>query len=128
MNETDITVEHIEAAERLLGIIYTARERAQMAGNLAGQVASAQARRALSLPNAVPMACRFDPRLPTFGMPAPRGRPRPTTNDEGRLRPTAGNGGALPGNDDIAFAFAFVTQLSAWIAAGALSSRRLTDI
>jgi hypothetical protein len=41
-----ITVEDIEAAEALLGIAYTVGERAQIVGNLDGQIASAVARRA----------------------------------------------------------------------------------
>ncbi|MEO0831399.1 MAG: hypothetical protein AAFY03_13205, partial [Pseudomonadota bacterium] len=57
-----ITLEDIEGAERLLGMAYTATERAQMVGNLDGQRDLAVARRALPLDNATPMACRFDPR------------------------------------------------------------------
>ena len=117
MNDTVISVDDIEAAERLLGIVYTARERRQMAGNVEGQIASAQARRAVVLPNTVPMASRFDPRLPTFRMPAPGGR----------VSFTAGRERELP-DDDADIAFAPVTQLSAWIAAGTLTSRRLTEI
>jgi Asp-tRNA(Asn)/Glu-tRNA(Gln) amidotransferase A subunit family amidase len=117
MNDTVISVDDIEAAERLLGIAYTLRERRQMAGNVEGQIASAQARRAVVLPNTVPMASRFDPRLPTFRMPAPGGR----------VSFTAGRERELP-DDDADIAFAPVTQLSAWIAAGTLTSRRLTEI
>ena len=117
MKDTVISVDDIEAAERLLGIVYTARERRQMAGNVGGQIASAQARRAVLLPNTVPMASRFDPRLPTFRMPAPGGR----------VSLSAGRERALP-DDDADIAFAPVTQLSNWIAAGTLTSRRLTEI
>ncbi|MET0745765.1 MAG: amidase [Microvirga sp.] len=117
MNDTVISDEHIEAAERLLGIVYTARERGQMVGNLEGQIASARARRAVTLPNAAPMASRFDPRLPGFRMPAPGDR----------VRPSAVRERALP-EDDADIAFAPVTQLAAWIAAGILTSRRLTEI
>ena len=69
MNSQTITEKDIEAAERLMGIAYTAKERAQMIGNLEGQIASAEARRRVELPNSVPMASRFDPRLPGFEMP-----------------------------------------------------------
>jgi hypothetical protein len=65
-----ITEADIASAERLLGIVYTARERAQMVGNLDGQIASATARRKVRLANSMPMASRFDPRLPTFRVPA----------------------------------------------------------
>jgi Asp-tRNA(Asn)/Glu-tRNA(Gln) amidotransferase A subunit family amidase len=112
-----ITVETIAAAERLLGIAYTARERAQMAGNLDGQIASAVARRALRLPNDVPMALRFDPRLPGFRMP----------HGADLLRPSPVTAVPLPA-DPADIAFAPVTQLSAWIAAGAITSTRLTRL
>jgi hypothetical protein len=59
-----ITLADIEAAERLVGIAYTASERSQMVGNLAGQIESARKRRDVPLANSMPMASRFDPRLP----------------------------------------------------------------
>lgn len=105
----------IAAAERLAGLTYTAKERAQMLDNLEGQIRSAQARRNVDLPNSVPMASRFDPRLPGFQMPTQSGvviHPVDT---------------ALPEND-IDIAFATLPELSHWIASGVLSSRRLTEI
>ena len=111
------TLADIEAAERILGIAYTANERSQMVGNLAGQIESARARRDVPLPNTMPMASRFDPRLPSFRMPAP----------QGPLRFSAPEPSPVPrGDSDIAFAP--VRQLSAWLASGALTSRRLTEI
>ncbi len=112
----DITPSDIAAAEKLMGVDYTPREREQMIGNLEGQLLSAQARRAVKLDNATPMACTFDPRLPGFAMP---------------------HGGTavirscvvadLPASDaDIAFAP--LTHLSHWIASGQITSRRLTEI
>ena len=47
-----------------------------MLNNLEGQIAAALARRKLKLENSVPLAIRFDPRLPTFRMPAPQRRVR----------------------------------------------------
>ncbi|WP_158617350.1 hypothetical protein [Falsigemmobacter faecalis] len=44
-----ITPGQIEAAEALLGLSWTAAERAQMCDNLAGQIGSAQARRVTRL-------------------------------------------------------------------------------
>jgi Asp-tRNA(Asn)/Glu-tRNA(Gln) amidotransferase A subunit family amidase len=111
------TLADIEAAERILGIAYTANERSQMVGNLAGQIDSARARRAVPLPNTMPMASRFDPRLPSFSMPAP----------QGPLRFSAPEPSPVP-RDDSDVAFAPVRQLSAWLASGALTSRRLTEI
>ena len=111
------TLADIEAAERILGIAYTTNERSQMVGNLAGQIESARARRAVPLPNTMPMASRFDPRLPSFRMPAP----------QGPLRFSAPEPSPVP-RDDSDVAFAPVRQLSAWLASGALTSRRLTEI
>jgi hypothetical protein len=64
-----ITPDMIAAAERLMGVEYTPAERAQMLDNLEGQIGQALARRAVPLANNVPMAMRFDPRLPGFAMP-----------------------------------------------------------
>ncbi len=89
----------IEAAERLLGIDYTARERQQMVGNLEGQICPGPGACAAPLDNTVPMASRFDPRLPAFAMPAA------TELRAGRCQP------ARPGNDED-IAFAPVTQLA----------------
>ncbi len=115
MSDTPFTSADIAAAERLVGVTYTAQERAQMLDNLEGQIAAAQARRVVDLPNASPMALRFDPRLPGFKMPTDSGvsvravdRPLPT--------------------DDADIAFATLPELSSWIASGALTSRRLTEI
>ncbi len=110
-----ITEADIEAAERLLGLAYTASERAQMASNLGGQIEQAQVRRALELPNTVPMASRFDPRLPGFAMPAVE---TVRFSDSARELP----------EDDEDIAFAPVTDLSGWIRSGRLESRRLTEI
>ena len=65
-----ITTDTIAAAEALLGLDYTPAERDQMVGNLEGQIASARARRTVPLANDMPMASRFDPRLPTTALPA----------------------------------------------------------
>lgn len=113
---TEITAETIAAAEQVMGLAYTARERAQMLDNLDGQIASAVQRRAMPLANSVPMASRFDPRLPGFAMP----------HGADALRLSAVDA-PLP-KDDTDIAFAPVTHLSAWIRSGALTSRRLTGI
>jgi hypothetical protein len=67
-----ITIETIEAAEKLAGVAYTAAGRQLMLDNLEGQRQSARARRALSLANGVPMASRSDRRLPGSAAPPPR--------------------------------------------------------
>ena len=115
MDETRITEADIEAAERLMGIAYTARERAQMVGNLDGQLASAIARRGVEMPNTVPMALRFDPRLPGFEMPTADGVTGTTPATP------------LPESDED-IAFASLAEMGGWIASGAITSRRLTEI
>jgi len=114
---TDLTMDDatLDAAERLFGVCYTPAEREQMRGNLAGQVDLAVRRRAIRLPNALPPATLFDPRLPGFTMPA-----QPAMNIP-RTAP------ALP-EAEVDIAFAPVRHLSAWIAGGQLSSVRLTRI
>jgi Asp-tRNA(Asn)/Glu-tRNA(Gln) amidotransferase A subunit family amidase len=110
-------LQHIEGAERILGIDYSPAEREMMLDNLEGQILWAQARRLVPLSNAMPPACRFDPRLPSTRMPA----------KASSLRFSPPSTYPLP-SDDEDIAFAPVTQLAAWIATGALSSRRLTEI
>lgn len=114
---TDLVMDDatLDAAERLFGVRYTDAERAQMRDNLGGQVELAVRRRAVRLPNALPPATLFDPRLPGFTMPA-----QPAMNIP-RAAP------ALP-EADADIAFAPVRHLSAWIAGGQLSSLRLTRI
>jgi Asp-tRNA(Asn)/Glu-tRNA(Gln) amidotransferase A subunit family amidase len=111
-----VSIADIESAERVIGIAYTAAERVQMVENLEGQIASAISRRKFRFDNSMPTATRFDPRLPGFRMPAP-GSPRFT---RATVRP-------LPA-DEADIAFASIGELAAWIGAGALTSRRLTEI
>ena len=113
---TTISADMIQAAEVLTGVDYTPAERAQMLDNLEGQIASAKARRGVALANSVPMALRFDPRLPGFAMP--HGASALTQSTERSPLPTS--------DEDIAFAP--VTALSHWIASGQITSRRLTQI
>jgi len=110
-----ITADSIAAAEALVGLAYTPAEREQMVGNLEGQIAAAVARRGVPLANDMPMASRFDPRLPTTRMP--EALPvRYRTVD------------APCPDDDTDIAFAPLAHLSAWIASGRLTSRRLTEL
>ncbi len=111
-----ISEAEIAAAEALLGVSYTASERALMVGNLEGQIDSARTAREVTLPNSAPMAMRFDPRPPGFSMPS----------GPGQLRFGATTRPLPEADEDIAFAP--LTDLSHWIASGALTSRRLTEI
>ena len=117
MEQPPITIETIEAAERIVGVTYTRAERELMVDNLDGQIEAARARRALAFPNHLPPASCFDPRLPGFRPPPP----------QAPIRGSAGEPGPLPDSDED-IAFAPVTSLSRWIARGELTSRRLTEI
>ncbi|MBV9532510.1 MAG: amidase [Bradyrhizobium sp.] len=112
-----VVITDIEGAERVMGVAYTEAERRQMLPNLEGHIISAIARRKVRLDNSVPMASRFDPRLPTFRTPAPQAPLR-------FKRPVLKT---IP-DDDEDIAFAAIGQLSAWLSCGALTSRRLTEI
>jgi len=116
LSDTPITEDIIAAAERLVGVAYTATERQQMLDNFEGQIAQAVQRRAVPLANDVPMAMRFDPRLPGFAMP--HGADALTLSPVDARLPT----------DDADIAFAPVTHLGHWIRTGALTSQRLTRI
>ena len=111
-----ITEADIAGGERLLGLAYTATERAQMVGNLDGQRDLAIARRGVKLDNATPMATRFDPRLPGFAMPHGA--------DLLVLRRITS---PLPGNAEN-IVFAPLTHLSHWVRSGQITSRMLTDL
>ena len=117
MTEDSFTLTDIEGAERLAGVIYTPQERQQMLENLEGQINSARMRRSVRLGNDEPMATRFDPRLPTFAMPAPAGP----------LRFSDPDAADLPGDDED-IAYAPVSRLSSWLRHGRLTSRRLAEI
>ena len=116
MSHPPITLDMIAAAEALVGVSYSVAERQQMLDNLEGQITSAIQRRAVPLANSVPMAMRFDPRLPAFAMPH--------AADALRLSAVTA---PLPATDED-IAFAPVTHLAAWIKTGVLTSRRLTQI
>ncbi len=110
-----ITLETLAAAEALFAVEYTPEERAQMLDNVESQLVSVRARRQKRLTNDMPMASRFDPRLPHTVMPEP-----------GPLRFSPVDV-PCPGDDEDV-AFAPVTHLAHWIATGALTSRRLTEL
>ena len=114
---TDLIIDDatLAAAERLFGVRYTDAERAQMRDNLPAQIDLAVRRRAVTLPNALPPATLFDPRLPDFTMPSQAAMNIPRAAQQ------------LPDADDD-IAFAPVKHLAAWIAGGQLSSVRLTRI
>lgn len=117
MEREIITPETIAAAERLAGVDYSDAQRAQIAALMPEQMEITRRLRALGLDNGVPMACRFDPRLPEFRMPDLTDTQVFSVTDPGPL-PT----------DPADIAFAPVTRLSAWLSVGAIDSTRLTEI
>ena len=105
----------IVGAEAVMGVAFTKAERAQLLASLDEQIAAAVARRAVRLPNEVPMATRFDPRLPGFEMPfrdwvdgGASERPLPTSEED--------------------IAFASVADQAHWLRSRMITSRRLTGI
>jgi len=114
------TADAIEHAERAAGVRFTNEERAQFAADLSEQVAGFRVRRAFALSNGTAPATVFDPRAG-----ADRLEPRAARAPAFRRSRVAAR--PLPG-DEAAIAFAPVTELSRWIASGALSSERLTRI
>lgn len=105
----------IAAASRVLGVAFTAAERAQMVPGLARQRERSAALRALAIPREVAPAMRFDPRLPGFVPPAPAA-PAPS--------PEAGD---VPAEDE-ALALAPAWRHAAWLRTGCLSALRLTSV
>jgi len=110
-----ITDKTIAAAQSLLGITFTASERAQMRDNFLPQIERALRRRSVNIPFSAGPATKFDPRLPTYTPPAASGF---TFTPEVTPLPEA--------DDDIAFA---PTHLqSGWIKSNQLTSLCLTKI
>ena len=109
------TIDQLRAAEEILGVSYTERERLQILEALEGQLLAAKARRAIHFANSAPPALRFDPRLPGYTMP-----PQTEQNRSKQASPTPDR------DEDIAFAT--LPELSSWIETRVLSSERLTSI
>ena len=115
MDIKKITISDITSAEKLLGITYSNSEREQMVQNLEGQILSAKLRRGMELDNKIPMASKFDPRLPGFQMPS------------SRSVKARGNSIKLPKKEED-IAFSNVGEQGTWIKNGLITSRKLTQI
>ena len=112
-----ISTETLRAAERLFAVEYTDAERQQVVIELDDWIERTTRLRTTPLPNTLAPACVFDPRLPGQAL----------REQSAGLARSAARAGPLPA-DDAAIAYAPVWKLSRWIASGALSSRRLTEI
>ena len=115
MDIKKITISDITSAEKLLGITYSNSEREQMVQNLEGQILSAKLRRGMELDNKIPMASKFDPRLPGFQMPSSRS----VKARENSIK--------LPKKEED-IAFSNVGEQGTWIKNGLITSRKLTQI
>lgn len=112
-----VTISDVAAAEKFTGQVLSDAQRKQVLTAVGDQVAATKAINALDLPNALAPAELFDPRLPGFVAPAQANGPHWPNLP---LPP-------LPANDaDVAYAPAW--QHAGWMAAGVLTSRRLTEI
>ena len=112
ISETDL-----EGAARVMGVSFTPSEIALILDTIEAQIDQARVRRATPFPNDLPMASRFDPR--------PTGWAGRAQID--RQVFTVAHPGPVPESEEDV-AFAPLPHLSAWIRAGQLSSRRLTEI
>ena len=117
MGETRITTETIAAAEQVVAIDYSESERRQILTKIGGHTARTAQRRTYQPDNGFGPAVVFDPRLPGMEIAA----------NEGGVVPSDAPIPTLPDNDgDIAYAP--LTHLAGWLAGGAITSTRLTDI
>lgn len=112
-----ISVDTVRAAERLVGIEYSDADRRQLVLEIDDWIERVTRLRTAELPNGLAPACVFDPRLPGQSY----------REQSAGLTRTSASAGPLPG-DAVSIAYAPVWKLSKWIASGALSSRRLTEI
>lgn len=112
-----VTADSLQCAEALFDVRYSDAEREMVVAEIDSWVERNARQRGFDKPNTLAPATVFDPRLPGVSY-----------REQGAgLTPSGEAAGPLPGNDtDIAFAP--VWKLSQWIASGALSARRLTDI
>ncbi len=112
-----ITPETIAEAEKLHGVRYTREQRQRLAQSLPAQVAGVRALRQVPRPLALQPALTFDPRLPGVSYPSQANRLVLSPLDPGPLP-------AAPAD----IAFASLRAQAAWIGAGQLTSRCLTEI
>lgn len=111
-----LTEATIAEAEKVLGLAFTAPERALMIEGLQDSLETLAKIRGVTFGNEEAPALVFNPRLPKRGVKSQKNNVA-----------LGGVYNAKPGSDaDIAFAS--VAQQGAWLRAGAVTSKRLTDI
>lgn len=110
-----ITVETIEAAERIAGLSFTAEQREMMVEDLNNHLEEFEALRILEMPNTVPPAFVFDPFfVGAKPMPASDMRWEPTPVDR-------------PGTDE-ALAFMTIAELAYLLRSRQVTSMELTEL
>ena len=127
-----ITPEIVRDAEAVAGLEFTEREREQMVRGLNQHLEAYEAIREVAIPNQVPPAVRFDPRLPQA---RPPGGPA-LEGDEAALEPARRFDGTRSARQGIVrrpadletVAFWPVTKLAELIRTGQLSSVELTEL
>jgi Asp-tRNA(Asn)/Glu-tRNA(Gln) amidotransferase A subunit family amidase len=121
-----ITERTLAEAEKLFGLEFSPSERRQILGGVvetgddgffATQVASLRKRREIDIPNSLPPATSFDPRLPgvSYGE-----QPDSLLLYPEEIRPVP--------DDPARIAFASVKEQAHWLAGGQITSRDLTEI
>jgi len=119
-DDSSYTLADLEAAERIVGVRYTAAERQQVLSRLEEQLNRLhRQRRLLDPPNGLAPASVFDP---TLG----RGTVPPSDIDRVAWSPTEPTPDLPRRAEDIAYAP--LTHLSQWLRRRVLTSRQLTDI
>ncbi|HWM85159.1 MAG TPA: amidase [Kofleriaceae bacterium] len=111
------SADHIAAAERMMGVEYTAEERALLVGSVDEQLELVRKRRALELPFELAPAVMFDPVLP--------GAETRDVRSSMRLAPPPR--GDVP-KDELDIAFAPIGHLHHWLRRRKLTSAALTDL
>ncbi|MEJ2504229.1 MAG: amidase, partial [Gemmatimonadota bacterium] len=127
-----ITPEIVRDAEAVAGLEFTPEEREQMVRGLNQNLESYAAIREVAIPNHVPPAIRFDPRLPQARLPGPEGG----AGGEGLSEPAGRfdrvrigrNEGVTRPRDLESVAFWPVARLSELVRTGAVSSVELTEM
>ena len=112
-----ITPVTIAEAQKLHALKFTSAQCAELAGTMPAQVMGVDSLRGVPRPLSLQPALHFDPRLPGEHY----------LQQKNSVRLGQGDMPALP-TDDVAIAYAPVTQLAHWLKSGQLTSVRLTEL
>ncbi len=113
--EDGVTPRVIAEAEKVQGISYTSDERAMMVEDLEFRLETMAALRAMEMPNSLPPALVFDPKLPR----------KKISSQKNSLTLSPVTRAAPASEEDLAFAS--VVELGAWLRNGDITSIQLTE-